>query len=1206
MTDPRIQLSLQSVAARIWRLECLRQTAIAWGLLSAAGAILWYWQNSGSWASPWTLAGLAAASLLGPWLLIRSRRHQWLDLRSIASQIEREYPALDSRLLAAMDQHPQLPENRLHYLQETLIRQALKHGGRRGWDQMASLRRQLWTLTACLTALVALSACGIGLAFSAKRAADSRPSAVDSDAAAAERLGIQIEPGDTEIERGSSLQVTASFQGELPYEVTLNHQGDDAASQDLPMAQSLDDPVFAGRLSNVQADLVYRVSYPGWQSPPYRVRVFDYPKLEQADAKLVFPSYTGLDEKQIADVRRITAVEGTEVTLAMYLNKPVTSGHLRDREDREIALVPSAGNPHLYLVQLPLEKSGRYRLHLMDDQQRNNKFPPEFVFRMTENQPPQLTVTQPGRDVMVSPLEELRVKAKAWDDFGLTQLGLTYNMAGQDPHEIVFDELSEDGKRQSLEQLLAMEELRAEPDQLLSFHFWAQDVGPDGQPRKAYSDMYFAEVRAFDEIYRSAPSPPGGESQQQQQQGEQPPQSEASQQLEELQKQILTGTWKLLRRVGIRSKADSWASDATVLRDSQQTALEQLGAVASEAQDADAVADIEKIQQHMTAAANHLDQAVQADANAEQVEPQLQSAVQREQAAYQGLLGLRAREHRVARQSGQQSGQSSSSRGAASRFQQQLQQLELANSDNRYETQSQATPQTEEDSQQREDRQVLNRLRELARRQEDLNERIKEMQSALQEARNQQEQEEVQQQLQRLRDHQQEILRDADELSNRMQQPENLPRMSEAQQQLEENRQNLRQSSEALEEGQISQAAASATRAEREFRDLRETFRESTVERFSDAMKQMREDARELTKQEEAIARELESLDNPASRSLRETPQRSDLEEDLAEQQTDIDALLDRMEETITEAEETEPLLAGQLYDTLRETRQGRLEEAIQATRDLLGQGFLENARSAEEVAGEELQKLQGGVENAAQNVLGDEAAGLRRALDEVSDLQQQLESEIARSAPTENATPGQPQQGQPQQGQPQQGQPQQGQPQQGQPQQGQPQQGQPQQGQPQQGQPQQGQPQQGQPQQGQPQQGQPGANPGIGQFQEFLDDRRANAAPLTGGDYRAWTDRLRDVEEMVDAPDLRSQATQIRERARGVRIDLKRHSREPDWDQIRLSILQPLVELKDQIKDELLRLESKEARVPLDRDPVPPRYSERVREYYQRLGSGK
>jgi hypothetical protein len=132
------------------------------------------------------------------------------------------------------------------------------------------------------------------------------------------------------------------------------------------------------------------------------------------------------------------------------------------------------------------------------------------------------------------------------------------------------------------------------------------------------------------------------------------------------------------------------------------------------------------------------------------------------------------------------------------------------------------------------------------------------------------------------------------------------------------------------------------------------------------------------------------------------------------------------------------------------------------------------------------------------------------------------------------------------------------------------------------------------------------GEERGLGQFQEFIEGRLRNAAPLTGGDFREWSDRLRDVEEMVDAPDLRSQATQIRERARSVRIDLKRHAREPDWEKIRISILKPLVELQDQIKNELLRLESKEAQVPLDRDPVPPRFSERVREYYQRLGSGQ
>ena len=64
-----------------------------------------------------------------------------------------------------MEQQPQLPENRLNYLQETLIRQALKQGGQRGWERMAPLRTQLVTCIACFTALATLAICGVGLAI---------------------------------------------------------------------------------------------------------------------------------------------------------------------------------------------------------------------------------------------------------------------------------------------------------------------------------------------------------------------------------------------------------------------------------------------------------------------------------------------------------------------------------------------------------------------------------------------------------------------------------------------------------------------------------------------------------------------------------------------------------------------------------------------------------------------------------------------------------------------------------------------------------------------------------------------------------------------------------------------------------------------------------------------------------------------------------
>lgn len=121
-----------------------------------------------------------------------------------------------------------------------------------------------------------------------------------------------------------------------------------------------------------------------------------------------------------------------------------------------------------------------------------------------------------------------------------------------------------------------------------------------------------------------------------------------------------------------------------------------------------------------------------------------------------------------------------------------------------------------------------------------------------------------------------------------------------------------------------------------------------------------------------------------------------------------------------------------------------------------------------------------------------------------------------------------------------------------------------------------------------------------------MLNPSRRPAAPLTGEDFREWSDRLRDVEEMIDDPDLSGEAARIRDRARGVRTEFRREFKKPDWDLVKLSIIRPLAELRERVSDELRRRESKEARVRIDRDPVPPRYTEEVRRYYERLGSGE
>ena len=76
--------------------------------------------------------------------------------------------------------------------------------------------------------------------------------------------------------------------------------------------------------------------------------VFEYPELERTDAQLVFPEYTSLEPKTVEDIRHVTAVEGTELTLLCRLNKDVATARLVDEKgSRRRARARRRGQPRL-------------------------------------------------------------------------------------------------------------------------------------------------------------------------------------------------------------------------------------------------------------------------------------------------------------------------------------------------------------------------------------------------------------------------------------------------------------------------------------------------------------------------------------------------------------------------------------------------------------------------------------------------------------------------------------------------------------------------------------------------------------------------------------------------------------------------------------------------------------------------------------------
>jgi len=150
----------------------------------------------------------------------------------------------------------------------------------------------------------------------------------------------------------------------------------------------------------------------------------------------------------------------------------------------------------------------------------------------------------PRGDPRVSRLEELQLSAEASDDFGLLKYGVGFGVAGQEPRFVELGQSAPANAKKQFGYLVPLEQLGVEVDQAVAYFAWADDYGPDGQPRRTFSDMFFAEVRPFDEIFRQDQSG-GGESGSQG--GGQGGGGNERTRLAELQKQIVVATWNLQR-----------------------------------------------------------------------------------------------------------------------------------------------------------------------------------------------------------------------------------------------------------------------------------------------------------------------------------------------------------------------------------------------------------------------------------------------------------------------------------------------------------------------------------------------------------------------------------------------------------------------------------------------------------------------------------
>ncbi|HEY0710224.1 MAG TPA: hypothetical protein VGG33_25660, partial [Polyangia bacterium] len=905
---------LLPVARRLRRLRLLRGFAALLAVAAALAVLLRFLEEVRGYALGWAwtllFLGIGAAAIG----IVRQALRSGTDLREVARLIEVHDPQLGALLITAIGQAPAQPGGRLGYMQEQLVRQALGRVEPAQWSQAVPSRRLAAFGGAAGVAALVFGYCAITTLL------PDLPSLFDDE------YGLVVTPGDTQVERGTPVLVLARFERRVPEAAVLVVRAPGKPPVEIAMRRTMNDPVFGAQTPALLGERTeYFVQHEGGRSRRYRITSFEMPDLDRLDARIVYPKHPATPAREITDARFLTVNEGAHITVTARLAARVRSVTLVGA-DRKVELAAVRGSDErVFSVVLTPEHSQRYDVQVSDEAGRTNPTPARLSIDVHRNAPAQVALSFPGRDTRVSPLEEMSLEAKITDDTAVLGYGWSYRRAGKPAHEVRLGTAPAATTTLTARAHLALEDLGVQPDELISYHFWAEDHDGKGKLRRTASDMYFAEVRAFEERFREA----SGDNEDQDP-GEGGAAAAANQVRQ--QKEIINATWRIERQARDGQAPASLKPDIDVTAKGQASLKGEVEQGIAEARDPRTRALLTNAVKEMAEAHKQL---VRANAKPNELVAALDAALASEQRAYAALLRLRDDERSVGR--GRQGG------GGQGEETPELSNLELKQKDSRYETRRQAQSGQRP---QRPDREALRRLEELARRQEALTERIKEAEAALQKPADEGEGE-AERRLKRLREEQRELLADMDDLSRRLQErgaAEGAQReaLDRAAAELEKTRAEANAAAEALGKGEAGKALGASNRAQRELEGARERLAKSVAAGFEDEMRELRTQARALDERQERVGQALAPAEPMSPTEMRR------LSDELKQQTKATKDLLAELESLSRESEASAPLLSRKLYEGLREAKLADLESALGTAGELLASNLADETREAE------------------------------------------------------------------------------------------------------------------------------------------------------------------------------------------------------------------------------------------------------------------
>jgi hypothetical protein len=476
-------------------------------------------------------SGMVLTILVIVWTLLPARDVP-SDIR-LARFVEERVDGLEQRLISAVDVATQRDEDARTAFSTAMVRDAARTASEIDPAVVVPpdhLRRVWFQATAALVLAGVLAFLGRHVGRQALDAASLTifPSSVS----------IDVTPGNARLQAGSNLVIRAHLVGNsAPVAVQLlRTEGDRDDWRSVEMARD-ENGLFTASLNALSSSFKYRVAAGSATSDTFTVGIVRAPVVTRIDVAYSYPKSFGLPPRTEVDGGDIYAPAGTSVQLRIHTDAPAASGRMLLGSRGTVELSPESG-ARVLSGSLKVASDDSYRVTLADSEGISSHGDTEYFIRIMEDRSPEVHVVRPASDRRVTPLEEVDIEAEASDDFGIASLDLVYSIQGAKETSVPIP-ISKGETTVTAGRTLYLEDLDLDPGDFVSYYVRARDLARGKPSSEARSDIFFLEVRNFEEEFTLAQSQAamgGGAS---------------NPELEELiaaQKDVIVATWKLERR----------------------------------------------------------------------------------------------------------------------------------------------------------------------------------------------------------------------------------------------------------------------------------------------------------------------------------------------------------------------------------------------------------------------------------------------------------------------------------------------------------------------------------------------------------------------------------------------------------------------------------------------------------------------------------